>query len=407
MRARRMKRLLLVLIAPVTALLYWLGGFIARRRDRWIFGSYSNAFNDNSKHLYIHVVEKHPEIEAIWITGDPTVRDHIRAAGGKAFLRWSLEGIVACLTGRYWFFSMYVADINYFCSRKATLVNLWHGIPLKKIEFDIEHGPIADRFQRPSWTDRYLYWPSIFKRPDYVLSTSARVTRESFASAFRIEPFQCINAGYPRNDAFFKSQVERQSSLTRWDPPATSMLIDKMSGYCRCLIYMPTWRDTNPNFILSSGWDFLALNEALKQQNMLLLIKLHVATPQGVLQKAANLSHIHLMQSTEDAYSVLPLTSALITDYSSILFDYLLLDKPIYYYPFDRKDYESDSRGFYHAYDSCTAGRCIKSPMELADPCLADDAITYAAARRALRESFFEHADAQASERIAQKFLMS
>lgn len=400
-----MKKPLLVLIAPLTALFYWLGGFVPRRRNRWIFGSYSNAFNDNSKYLYIHVVENHPEIDAIWITGNPHVRDTIRAAGGKAFLRWSLEGFVACLTGRYWFFSAYVADINYYCSCNATLVNLWHGIPLKKIEFDIECGPLADRFQRSSFIERRAIWPSIFRRPDYVLSTSARVSQESFTSAFRIEPQQCLNVGYPRTDGFFKSSRERLNSITRWDPPATRALIDKISRYSRCLIYMPTWRDANPNFIASSGWDFPTLNEALKQQNMLLMLKLHVATPQRVLQQAANLSNIHLMQSTEDAYSVLPLTSGLITDYSSILFDYLLLDKPIYYYPFDRKEYESDSRGLYHAYESCTAGRHIKSPMELADPRLAEDTHSYAAARRAMRESFFDHSDALASERIVQKIM--
>lgn len=167
---------------------------------------------------------------------------------------------------------------------------------------------------------------------------------------------------------------------------------------------MPTFRDANPNFIVGSGWDFPRLNEELKQQNILLLMKLHVATPQDVLQQATNLSHIHLMQSTDDVYSLLPLTAGLITDYSSILFDYLLLDKPIYYYPFDRKEYETDSRGLYYAYESCTAGRHIKSPMELADLSLAEDASNYSDARRSLRERFFAHADGVASERIVQKF---
>ncbi len=399
-----MKKLLIVLLAPLTTLFYWLGGFVPRRRNRWVFGTYKNAFNDNAKYLFIHVVENHPEIEAIWITGNPQVRDTIKAAGGKALLRWSLQGIVACLTGRYWFFSAYVTDINYFCSRNATLVNLWHGIPLKKIEFDIEHGPLAEVFQRSSFIAQSVIRPWIFRCPDYVLSTSERVSEESFASAFRIRPDQCLDFGYPRTDSFFKSPAERMKSVTRWDPPDTRTLIDKISGYSRCLIYMPTFRDAKPNFIASSGWDFPTLNEALKQQNMLLLLKLHFATPLGLLQHAGNLSHIHLMQSTEDAYRVLPMTSGLITDYSSILFDYLLLDKPIYYYPFDRKEYETDSRGFYHASESCTAGRHIKSPMELADSSLAEDANNYAVARRILRERFFAHADALASERIVQKF---
>lgn len=400
-----MKTLLRLAITPLTTILYWLGGFIPRRKDRWIFGSYGNAFNDNSKYLYIEVVENNPEIEAIWITGNSNVRDHIRAAGGKALSRWSLNGIWACLTGQYWFVSAYATDINYYCSKNAKLINLWHGIPLKKIEFDIESGPLAHQFQRSNFIEKHLFWPWIYRRPEYVLSTSARVSRESFTSAFRVTPNQCLNFGYPRTDGFLKPASERLRLSERWDPPATLQLVDKISRYSRCLIYMPTWRDANPNFISSSGWNFSELNETLKQQNILLLVKLHVNTPQGILEQASNLSHIHLMQSSEDAYSILPLTSGLITDYSSILFDYLLLDKPIYYYAFDRKEYELDSRGFYHEYESCTAGRHIKNPMNLTGLCLAEDVHTYAVARRKLREGFFDYADSLASARIIQKII--
>ncbi|MGV1045286.1 CDP-glycerol glycerophosphotransferase family protein [Limnohabitans sp.] len=169
------------------------------------------------------------------------------------------------------------------------------------------------------------------------------------------------------------------------------------------MIYMPTWRDSNPNFILNSGWHFTALNEVLKKRNILLLMKLHVNTPHKTLHQATNQSNIHLMQPTEDAYSVLPFTSGLITDYSSILFDYLLLDKPICYYPFDRDKYESDSRGFYHSYESCWAGRQIKLPMEVADLNLVEDGETYSPSREKLRNNYFNHFDGMSAERIVRK----
>lgn len=310
-----MKNIFRIALAPLTIVFYWLGGFIPRRRNRWIFGSYSNAFNDNSKYLYIHVVENHPEIDAIWITGNPVVRDHVRHAGGKALSRWSIKGIWACLTGKYWFVSSYVADINYYCSRNAILTNLWHGIPLKKIEFDIENGPLADRFQRSNIFARKVKWTSLFRHPEYVLSTSLRVTTESFVSAFRVSREQCLDLGYPRTDIFFKSQSERLRIIDRWDSPATRFTIQKISQYGRCLIYMPTWRDARPDFISSSGWDFQALNEVLKMENTLLLLKLHVNTPANTLLQASNRSNIHVMKSTEDVYGVLPYTSGLITDY--------------------------------------------------------------------------------------------
>src|SRR5690606_17806714 len=103
---------------------FWLSGFCSRKPDRWLFGSYANAFNDNAKALYIHVTEHTPHIEAIWISGNRRVVHQIRAAGGKAFLRWSPAGIRAALTSGYWFYNAYVNDINYSLSRGAKLLNL-------------------------------------------------------------------------------------------------------------------------------------------------------------------------------------------------------------------------------------------------------------------------------------------
>lgn len=400
-----MKKNFRLVLAPLTLLFFWIGGFVPRSKTRWIFGSYSNAFNDNSKHLYIYVVENHPEIDAIWISSNPKVIEHIRTAGGKALLRWSIKGIYACLTARYWFVSAYVSDINYYCSRKATVINLWHGIPLKKIEFDIENGPLAERYQRNTLIERYVLWPNLSRYPEYVLSTSSQVSRDSFASAFRIKQAQCLNFGYPRTDLFFKATSERLRMIERWDPPSTLQLIEKIRQFSSCLIYMPTWRDADPHFIESSGWDFPALNAELQRQNSALVLKLHVNTPQETLHQATNLSNIYLMHSTEDVYSILPFTSGLITDYSSIMFDYLLLNKPIFYYPFDREGYEKDSRGFYYEYESCIAGDCIKSPLELMRSNLADAPDDFLHDRIKLREKLFDHFDSLSSKRIVQKFL--
>jgi CDP-glycerol glycerophosphotransferase (TagB/SpsB family) len=399
-----LKRSAKIAASPVTSLFYWISGLIPRNANTWIFGSYSNAFNDNSKYLFIQVTENHPNLNAIWITGNQEVRDSIRRSGGKAHLRWSLRGVIACLSGMYWFCSGSTTDINYYCSRKATLVNLWHGIPLKKIEFDIRHGPLAQRFHGSGAMARNVLTPATFRRPEFVLSTSGKVTEDSLASAFRVEPQQCLAFGYPRTDHFFKPATERMRLIQKWDPPNTDQLIAKITTFQQCIIYMPTWRDSNPHFITDSGWDFPTLNESLRARNMLLLLKLHVATPLETLRSAENLSNIHVMKPTEDVYGILPFTSSLITDYSSIMFDYLLLDKPIYYYPFDRPAYESDSRGFYYSYKDCIGGQELQSPNEIVDLRIGDDKEKYARARRDLREQFFDHLDSDASERIVRYF---
>jgi len=384
---------------------FWLSGFCSRKPDRWLFGSYANAFNDNAKALYIHVTEHTPHIEAIWISGNRRVVHQIRAAGGKAFLRWSPAGIRAALTSGYWFYNAYVNDINYSLSRGAKLLNLWHGIPLKKIEFDIAHGPLAKRYSKPGVLERHFLYPAIYVRPDWLLSTSATVTASSLASAFRMPRERCLNLGYPRTDILKMSLPSRQSRIQRWEEGTAKRLLEAARSCRYTMIYMPTWRDASPYFLRTARWDFPRLNEELQKRDTLLILKLHVATPADLLESARGLSHIRLMDAKDDAYAILPVTDMLITDYSSIMFDYLLLDKPICYYPFDLDSYQADSRGFYYEYADCIAGELIHQPNELLTLIDAGIPDRHAEARHRLRSRLFQHQDAGAAARITTSIL--
>lgn len=392
-------------LALPSSIVFCLSGLFARKPYRWIFGSYSDAFNDNAKALYIHATEGIPQVEAIWISSSQHVVTQIRAAGGKAYLRWSLSGIYASLTGGYWFYNAYVSDINYSFSRGAKLFNLWHGIPLKKIEFDISHGPLAKRYQAPGMLEKFFLYPAMYVRPDWLLSTSASVTVRSFASAFRMPVGACLNLGYPRNDILLSSASSREARIERWESAGARQLLKAMRSHRHTVVYMPTWRDASPYFLRSAQWDFPRLNEALRSRDTLLLLKLHVATPADLLDACRRLSHIRLMEATDDVYALLPDTSMLLTDYSSIMFDYLLLDKPISYYPFDLDSYQSDSRGFYYPYAECITGKVLQHPDDLValiDENLAD---RHAKERHQLRSKLFDHADANASARIAEEVL--
>ena len=417
MRARRLierpmlkipnniKQCIRIGLALPGSIAFCLSGLFARTPHRWIFGSSSNTFNDNAKALYIHVTENIPQVEAIWISGSYHTVARIRAAGGKAYLRWSPRGIHAALTGGYWFYNAYVNDINYSLSRRAKLFNLWHGIPLKKIEFDISHGPLTKRFQTPGLLEKFFLYPSIYVRPDWLLSTSANVTARSFATAFRMPVEACLNLGYPRNDILLSPAPVREARIQRWETAGARQLLDAMRSHRHTVIYMPTWRDASPYFLRNAEWDFSRLNEALRTRDTLLLLKLHVATPADLFDVCRGLSHIRLMETTDDVYALLPDTSMLLTDYSSIMFDYLLLDKPISYYPFDLDSYQSDSRGFYYPYAECITGRILQHPDDLVtllDENLAD---RHTRERHQLRSQLFDHTDASASARIAEKIL--
>lgn len=328
-----------------------------RRKKKWAFGSFRGAFNDNAKYLFIHISEKMTEIDSAWLSMNRSTVKEIRAKGLKAFHVLSPKGIWHALTSKFWFFNSYSSDIMFCFSGGAKLVNLWHGLPMKRIEFDITSGPLADRFEKRSLKERF-YHPESFRRPDYLLSASSFFT-ETFARSFRIPVGQCLMMGYPRNGILNWSETERMHFVKRYEPGTTKTLISKLNdgGYNRVFIYLPTWRDSQRDFF-SYDFDLKALDETLQQCNALLLLKPHanVAVDASVVE---GLTNVEFVPSGVDIYPVLPYTDVLITDYSSVLYDYVLMEqKGMILYLYDFQEYEKE-RNFTRPFDDLAFGKRV------------------------------------------------
>lgn len=126
---------------------------------------------------------------------------------------------------------------------------------------------------------------------------------------------------------------------------------------------MPTFRDANPNFINDAIPDFNKLDEICKKNNVLFLLKLHLAT--NITFDITKWDNILLVPNHFDVYPLLPFTTTLLTDYSSVFLDYQLLKKNIVFYPYDLEEYLSNSREMYFEYDELTVGFKVYSFSEL------------------------------------------
>lgn len=328
-----------------------------RRKKKWAFGSFRGAFNDNSKYLFIHISEKMTEIDSAWLSLNRSTIKEIRAKGLNAFHVLSPKGIWHALTSKFWFFNSYSSDIMFCFSGGANLVNLWHGLPMKRIEFDITSGPLADRFEKRSLKERF-YHPESFRRPDYLLSASSFFT-ETFVRSFRIPVDQCLLMGYPRNSILNCSEAERMCFVKKYELDTTKTLISRLKdgSYNRVFIYLPTWRDSQRDFF-SRDFDLKALDETLQQRNALLLLKPHanVAVDASVVE---GLTNVKFVPSNVDIYPVLPYTDVLITDYSSVLYDYVLMEqKGIILYLYDFHEYEKE-RNFTRPFDDLVFGKRV------------------------------------------------
>lgn len=366
-------------------IIYPFSFLFPRKKSRCAFGSFRGAFNDNAKYLFIYANEHCPDKELAWISSSAETVAKVRSLGYRAYRSTSLKGAFYALTSKWWFFNAYTSDIMFCLSGGAQCVNLWHGVGLKRIEFNTVSGPLAERFIKRRFREVF-YHPESFRRPDWLLSSSPFQTA-MFAKAFRIPQSRCLEFGYPRN-AVLKSPEEA--------------LKGQFSGYRKVYIYMPTWRDSQRD-IFVQNMDLKTLNGALAATESLLLLKPHANTI--VNADLDGLSNIRFIDPKEDVYPLLPFTDVLITDYSSILYDYVLMPgKSVVLYLYDYAQYVKE-RDFYYPFDENVAGQRAENFQQLLDIIKQGPAPLDESQRRALVEKFWGESQEKDSSRELMDFI--
>ncbi|MEA2139084.1 MAG: teichoic acid glycerol-phosphate transferase [Solirubrobacteraceae bacterium] len=328
---------------------------LPRERGLVAFGAPLDRFADNSAYLFLQLSGA-PGLRCVWISGSREVVERLRAAGYEAELRISRAGLRACLQAEWYVVTAYVSDVNRWAHDGARLLNLWHGIPLKTIERDILNSPMSFMYGSAR-SPRAMAFADETRVPDAVLSTSPFISERCFASAFGVARDRCLDFGYPRSDHFFAAQ----------DEPANEVLIKEPRTWRRVrdapfvIGYFPTWRDDDSPFMQRSGLSIERLAEVVAAQGGVLLFKPHFNTtltlPEG---------HAVVLHPDDDLNVYLPLCSALITDYSSVAFDFMLLDRPILYFVPDLEHYRH-GRGLYFEPETMMPGPLLYTAQELYD----------------------------------------
>lgn len=401
----RIRNIIKLVIYPFTSFFYLISGLINRDSKIWVFGAQHDTFIDNTKHLFIYLTTNRPDIKAIWITTNRGVINKIRQNGGLAYYRWSFRGIGNTMLAKYWFVTTTVAEIDYYTSKGATVVNLWHGVPLKKIYFDTDNVEDFKRYYKASFLQRKIYEPFTYRLSDYVISTSNLISNNSMSTALKVASENCLNFGQARTDIFFFDDKKLDEWVMKWESDLFISIIKKARQANYVWIYMPTWREDNPFFLENVGIDYDKINEALFNKGELLIMKLHPYTPIDILYRLRNYSNIVVVESSQDIYPLLKYTDTLITDYSSIYIDYLILNMPIVYFCFDLEDFTTNSRGFYYNYFDVTPGVKVYSSKDLEEIIVSTVIEESRSKERSKTNSlFYDYMDGKSSKRIAEFF---
>lgn len=351
----------------ILRILLLISYIVPKNKNIWLFGSFGGSFNDNAKYLFLHICENYPEIKAIWISNNKNTVKFLQDKNFNSYYKWSIKGLFYSFIGKVYFYNAYISDINTWTHGNAIKVNLWHGTPMKKIEFDISKGTISHIFNK-SLKSRFFY-PNQYTKADYILSTSKKVS-EIFSSAFRLDISKCLEFGYPRNDILTYQKDKVIEFIKRYEPSSSFELIYNLKKYEKIYVYMPTWRDDGSDFIKESKINFEVLNKVLAEKNYCLILKLHNNTKLPI--KLNDFENIILFDNKADIYPLLPFTHTLITDYSSIYFDYKLMDKEVVFFCFDKDEYIKD-REMYFDYDEIIKYEIVANSFESLIEIINDD----------------------------------
>jgi CDP-glycerol glycerophosphotransferase (TagB/SpsB family) len=387
-----------LLLLPI----YWLSFLMPRDRKVWLFGStFGRRFADNPKYLFLYISQHRAElgIRPVWITHSREIVRLLQGNGYEAYYYHSIKGIWLALRGKVYLFDNYAKDINFWQSGGAVKVNLWHGIPLKKIQAD----NLFDTFRHPRnlW-EKWKNFPrnlSDEKPHHYVLATSD-VLKPVFGSAFRTE--NVLVCGYPRNDSMLSASLRNLS--TAKEEEALGQLRRKLEGGgLRMLYYMPTFRDSEVRFFEVVNME--ELNGFLESNKLLLCVKLHPKSKLGRRFAEIGGRNVSVVDADADPYLFIRESSLLVTDYSSIYFDYLISGKPIVFFAYDLEEYKNASREMYFEYSKYTPGKKAYSWEELKEAILdsLDNAGQYQEERERLLEKMFYYGRNEASGILTQQ----
>lgn len=353
---------------------YYLSFLAIRKKNIWVFGS-GTGYDGNSKYLLQHIISHHPEIRGIWVTPRRQESNLLRQEGIEAYYAYSLKGIFYSLRASTYIVTGSLADINFYTSGGAKQVQQWHGFGPKKCLWANKNSSMNKYGRFYGFVKR----PAFYIEPEIVLGASEMINR-IYAITFRADISHCISVPSPRCEHLRWDKERIIDYIKRWEGKEVTDMIDHLKTYRKVLLYMPTYRDKNPHFLNQQSWDITALNDVLKAQDALLIVKLH---PHMVHDIDFNgCSNIIEMDKKLDIYPILPFTDTLITDYSSVYVDYILMeDKQIILYTPDKEEYRSQSRDLWTDFDDTYIGITAQDFKGLLQAIASNEPTDYTAQR--------------------------
>lgn len=342
-------------------------------------------YSDSPRYIYEEIVKRKLPYKKVWV-----YNKSLRTKDKNTIVvkRLSVKYYYYLAKAKFW-----VNNQNfptYIMKRpETTYLQTWHGTPLKKMLFDMEsvQGRTEDYVER-------VYGAT--KTWDYLVSPSPYATK-AFKSAFRYEG-KILEVGYPRNDLFYKKEKDRVADLTR---KKLKIPADK-----KVILYAPTFRDNQTigganKFAFDIQMDLEKMKQELGDEYVLLL-RMHVVIKNKITIPADFKDFVMDVSKYPDIQELYLISDILMTDYSSVMFDFANSKRPILFFTYDLEFYRDELRGFYFDLENEAPGPMLKTTEDIIHSVKNIEQVQkeYSEKYKKFHDTFCSLEDGHATERV-------
>lgn len=331
----------------------------------------------------------------VWQINDPKERALLAREYGHLpnlrFVGKNSAGYFDAITSAKYVINNTTMPFYYTKKPGQVYVNTWHGIPLKTLGYDVPDGKYTTR----NMTRNFLM-------ADYIISPCP-FTTDMFRHSYKLEGLyagKMTECGYPRNDLVL--HADRAAVLDKLSARGTAIDPDK-----QVILYAPTWKGTSfdrADKDIARYDEFCDyLSEHIDMSRYQILIKPHPMVYKLLSEEEKN-SGKYISQSV-DTDELMAVTDILVSDYSSIFFDFLLTGRPVFFYIPDVDSYR-EYRGVYFGLEELP-GPYSKDMGDIADWINRADEVReeYADRYEKMKAWSCEFDDGQAARKVLQAVL--
>lgn len=340
-----------------------LATLLIPRGNRWVFGCGAGVA-DGALELWDEARRR--GVDAVWVASSDEEERDARRRGMPVVRRGTWRGFWATARARVAVVTHGFGDVDPFGVTGAFVVQLWHGIPLKRIGLDAPEMVRSAFLPDSAWIRRII--AALYRLSAQRISlipAASHLVRGRLESAFGIGDDRVVVTGEPRVDVLSRGsadeRTERAERILQSVQPAAG-------GGRRVVLYAPTWRDGDADPGVPTAEEWREIAAVLERADAVLAIRSHrlgegAYDPPFETDRVVDLG----AERIADIAPVLPAITALVTDYSSLVYDSALVPVPVLFLAPDVAEYAL-RRGFYGSYADVAGDDVPRTWSDLVPP---------------------------------------